>query len=107
MADEVFDTLEKFAGYGFNRSHSAAYAWVSYQTAYLKANYPVEFMSAVMSNEVANMFGLLLNSGWYWTAMYHGWSGSSAISTNFPSGVLPEITSPRSERQDSYALLNS
>jgi DNA polymerase-3 subunit alpha len=54
VADEVFDTLEKFAGYGFNRSHSAAYAWVSYQTAYLKANYPVEFMAAVMSNEVAN-----------------------------------------------------
>ena len=53
-ADDVFDTLEKFAGYGFNRSHSAAYAWVSYQTAYLKANYPVEFMAAVMSNEVSN-----------------------------------------------------
>ena len=53
-ANEVFDTLEKFAGYGFNRSHSAAYAWISYQTAYLKANYPVEFMAAVMSNEVSN-----------------------------------------------------
>ncbi len=54
VANEIFDTLEKFAGYGFNRSHSAAYAWVSYQTAYLKANYPVEFMAAVMSNEVTN-----------------------------------------------------
>ncbi len=54
VANEIFDTLEKFAGYGFNRSHSAAYAWVSYQTAYLKASYPVEFMAAVMSNEVAN-----------------------------------------------------
>jgi DNA polymerase-3 subunit alpha len=54
VANEIFDTLEKYAGYGFNRSHSAAYAWVSYQTAYLKANYPVEFMAAVMSNEVAN-----------------------------------------------------
>lgn len=53
-ANEIFDLLEKFAGYGFNRSHSAAYAWVSYQTAYLKANYPVEFMAAVMSNEVSN-----------------------------------------------------
>jgi DNA polymerase-3 subunit alpha len=53
-ANEVFDTLEKFAGYGFNRSHSAAYAWVSYQTGFLKANYPVEFMAAVMSNEVSN-----------------------------------------------------
>jgi DNA polymerase-3 subunit alpha len=54
VADDVFDTLEKFAGYGFNRSHSAAYAWVSYQTGYLKANHPVEFMAAVMSNEVSN-----------------------------------------------------
>ena len=53
-ANEIFDLLEKFAGYGFNRSHSAAYAWVSYQTAYLKANYPVEFMAAVMSNEISN-----------------------------------------------------
>jgi DNA polymerase-3 subunit alpha len=54
VADDVFDTLEKFAGYGFNRSHSAAYAWISYQTAFLKANHPVEFMAAVMSNEVSN-----------------------------------------------------
>ncbi len=54
VANEVFDTLEKFAGYGFNRSHSAAYAWISYQTGYLKANYPVEFMAAVLSNEVSN-----------------------------------------------------
>jgi DNA polymerase-3 subunit alpha len=53
-ANEIFDLLDKFAGYGFNRSHSAAYAWVSYQTAFLKANYPVEFMAAVMSNEVSN-----------------------------------------------------
>jgi DNA polymerase-3 subunit alpha len=53
-ANEIFDLLDKFAGYGFNRSHSAAYAWVSYQTAFLKANYPVEFMAAVLSNEVNN-----------------------------------------------------
>ena len=52
QANEIFDLLEKFAGYGFNRSHSAAYAWVSYQTAYLKANFPVEFMAGVMGNEV-------------------------------------------------------
>ncbi len=52
QANEIFDLLEKFAGYGFNRSHSAAYAWISYQTAFLKANYPVEFMSGVMGNEV-------------------------------------------------------
>ena len=48
-ANEIFDLLEKFAGYGFNRSHSAAYGWISYQTAFLKANYPVEFMAAVLS----------------------------------------------------------
>src|SRR5207302_4671123 len=53
-ANEIFDLLEKFAGYGFNRSHSAAYAWVSYQTAFMKANWPVEFMAAVLSNEVNN-----------------------------------------------------
>lgn len=53
-ANEIFDLLEKFAGYGFNRSHSAAYAWISYQTAFLKANHSVEFMAAVMSNEVSN-----------------------------------------------------
>jgi DNA polymerase-3 subunit alpha len=53
-ANDIFDLLEKFAGYGFNRSHSAAYAWVSYQTAFLKANYPVEFMAAVLSNEISN-----------------------------------------------------
>ena len=46
---EVFDLLEKFANYGFNKSHAAAYAVVSYQTAYLKANYPAEFMAAVMN----------------------------------------------------------
>ena len=49
---EVFDLLEKFANYGFNKSHAAAYAVVSYQTAYLKANYPVEFMAAVMNCDI-------------------------------------------------------
>ena len=51
-AGEVFDLLEKFANYGFNKSHAAAYAVVSYQTAYLKANFPVEFMAAVMNCDV-------------------------------------------------------
>jgi DNA polymerase-3 subunit alpha len=46
--------LEKFAGYGFNKSHAAAYAIVAYQTAYLKANYPVEFLSAMMTNDMAD-----------------------------------------------------
>ena len=53
-ANEIFDLLEKFAGYGFNKSHSAAYGWISYQTAFLKANCPVEFMAAVLSNEITN-----------------------------------------------------
>ena len=53
-ANTIFDLLEKFAGYGFNKSHSAAYGLISYQTAYLKANYPVEFMAGLLSNEVNN-----------------------------------------------------
>ena len=52
-ANAIFDLLEKFAGYGFNKSHAAAYAIVAYQTAYLKANYPVEFFCAMMTNDMA------------------------------------------------------
>jgi DNA polymerase-3 subunit alpha len=51
---KIFDLVEKFAGYGFNKSHSAAYALVSYQTAWLKAHYPSQFMAAVMSSELDN-----------------------------------------------------
>jgi DNA polymerase-3 subunit alpha len=54
QANQIFDLLEKFAGYGFNKSHSAAYGLISYQTAFLKANYPVEFMAALLSNEINN-----------------------------------------------------
>ncbi|BBM70240.1 DNA polymerase III subunit alpha [Rhodothermus marinus] len=53
-ADEIFDMMEKFAGYGFNKSHSAAYSIVAYQTAYLKANYPAEFMAAAMTSEMGD-----------------------------------------------------
>jgi len=53
-ATYIFDLMEKFAGYGFNKSHSAAYALVSYQTAWLKAHYPAEFMSAVLSSDMDN-----------------------------------------------------
>jgi len=53
-ASEIFDTIDKFAGYGFNKSHAAAYALVAYQTAYLKANHPVEFMAASMALELSN-----------------------------------------------------
>src|SRR5699024_11190369 len=53
-AAHIFDLVEKFAGYGFNKSHSAAYALVSYQTAWLKVHYPAAFMSAVMSADMDN-----------------------------------------------------
>ncbi|RRN56588.1 DNA polymerase III subunit alpha [Pseudoxanthomonas sp. SGNA-20] len=53
-ADEIFDLMEKFAGYGFNKSHAAAYALVSYQTAWLKRHYPAEFMAATMSSDMDN-----------------------------------------------------
>ncbi|WP_119303191.1 DNA polymerase III subunit alpha [Dongia deserti] len=53
-AAQIFDQVNKFAGYGFNKSHAAAYALVAYQTAYLKANYPVEFLAASMTYELAN-----------------------------------------------------
>ncbi len=53
-AEKIFDLIAKFAEYGFNKSHSAAYALISYQTAYLKAHYPVEFMAALLTSEVQN-----------------------------------------------------
>jgi DNA polymerase-3 subunit alpha len=54
LSIKIFDLVEKFAGYGFNKSHSAAYALVSYQTLWLKAHYPAEFMAAVMSADMDN-----------------------------------------------------
>jgi DNA polymerase-3 subunit alpha len=53
-ADRVWELMEKFAGYGFNKSHAAAYALVAYQTAYFKANYPVEFMAALLTSEMGD-----------------------------------------------------
>src|SRR5215470_619318 len=53
-AEAIFDLLARFADYGFNKSHAAAYALVAYQTAYMKANYPVEFMAASMTLDMAN-----------------------------------------------------
>ena len=53
-ASDIFDQVAKFAGYGFNKSHAAAYALVAYQTAYLKANYPVEFLAASMTFDMGN-----------------------------------------------------
>jgi len=54
-ATDLFDKIQQFAGYGFNKSHSMAYAFVAYQTAYLKANYPVEFMAALLTSESGDL----------------------------------------------------
>src|SRR5262249_8480773 len=52
--EKIFDLMAQFAGYGFNKSHSAAYAVLAYQTAYLKTHYPVEFMAALLTSETGN-----------------------------------------------------
>ena len=54
VAETIFEQAEKFAGYGFNKGHAAAYAQVAYQTAFLKANYPVEFLAASMTLDIGN-----------------------------------------------------
>ncbi|HUI65959.1 MAG TPA: OB-fold nucleic acid binding domain-containing protein, partial [Bacteroidota bacterium] len=54
LASDIFDLIEKFASYGFNKSHSVAYSVIAYQTAYLKAHYPAEFMAANLSSEIGN-----------------------------------------------------
>jgi DNA polymerase-3 subunit alpha len=54
LAGEIFDLIEKFASYGFNKSHSVAYSVIAYQTAYLKAHYPAEFMAATLSSEIGS-----------------------------------------------------
>jgi DNA polymerase-3 subunit alpha len=53
-AEKIFDLMEEFAGYGFNKSHSCAYAYLAYQTAWLKAHYPVEFVAAMLTSETGN-----------------------------------------------------
>ena len=60
-ATEIFDQMETFARYGFNKSHSAAYALVSYQTAYLKTHYPVEFMASLMTSEMGDTDKVIKN----------------------------------------------
>ena len=62
-AAKIFDLMEFFAGYGFNKSHSTTYAWVAYQTAYLKANYPSHFMAALLTIEAANTDKLAMYLG--------------------------------------------
>lgn len=54
VAEKIFDQISKFAGYGFNKSHSTGYSLISYQTAYLKANFPLEFMTALLNSEIGN-----------------------------------------------------
>jgi DNA polymerase-3 subunit alpha len=61
LAGEIFDLIERFAGYGFNKAHSAAYAVIAAQTAYLKANFPVEFMAALLSTEIGNTDKIVVN----------------------------------------------
>ncbi len=62
-AEAVFDLMAKFAAYGFNKSHSAAYALIAYQTAYLKAHYPVEFMAALLTEDMENTDKVIKNIG--------------------------------------------
>jgi DNA polymerase-3 subunit alpha len=50
LADKIFAFIEPFAGYGFNKSHAAAYGWIAYQTAYLKANHPLQYLTALMTS---------------------------------------------------------
>ena len=59
-AEKIFDLMEHFAGYGFNKSHSAAYALIAYQTAYLKAHYPLEFIASLLTSEIGNTDKVIL-----------------------------------------------
>ena len=60
LAEEIYDLIEKFASYGFNKSHSVAYSVVVYQTAYLKAHYPAEYMAATLTSEIGNTDKIVL-----------------------------------------------
>src|SRR5262249_30336939 len=53
--EKIFDLMEQFAGYGFNKSHSAAYAYLAFVTAYFKAHYPIDFMAALLTSETGNV----------------------------------------------------
>jgi DNA polymerase-3 subunit alpha len=61
LAKEIYDLIERFAGYGFNKAHSAAYAVIAAQTAYMKANFPVEFMAALLSTDIGNTDKIVFN----------------------------------------------
>ena len=79
-ADEIFDLLAKFADYGFNKSHAAAYALVAYQTAWCKANYPVEFLAASMTLDKSNTDKL---------AEFRNEASRSASRSNRPRSIFP------------------
>ena len=119
-ANAIFDILNKFAGYGFNKAHSAAYALLSYQTGYLKANYPVQFMAAVLSTELGNSekvahyiaecesMGLKVSgpdineSREMFTPVFHGASvtGDRSSASASPSPITPN-PSPASQNESS------
>ena len=63
IAERLFDLIDKFGGYGFNKSHSAAYAMIAYQTAYLKTHYPVQFMAALLTQDMGNQDKTIKNIG--------------------------------------------
>lgn len=95
-ADEIFDYMEKFAGYGFNKSHAAAYALISYQTAWLKAHYPAEFMAATMSSELDNT-----------DQLKHFYDDARANGIEFLPPDINEsdyLFTPNSQKQIRYAL---
>ncbi|MEO1657525.1 MAG: DNA polymerase III subunit alpha [Pseudomonadota bacterium] len=75
-AESIFELVAKFAGYGFNKSHAAAYAWIAYQTAYLKAHHPAAFLAASMSLDLANTDKL---------AIFHGEAKRAGVPVHPPS----------------------
>jgi len=94
-ADEIFDLLARFADYGFNKSHAAAYALVSYQTAYMKARHPVEFLAASMQLDIANTDKL---------AVFRQEAQAAGIAILPPSVVTSEIAFSVVDGQICYAL---
>ncbi|MBU4489246.1 MAG: DNA polymerase III subunit alpha [Actinobacteria bacterium] len=117
-ATRVFDLIEKFGGYGFNKSHSTAYAFVSYQTAYLKAHYPTEYMAALMTIYMDNQDRLVeyinecrrmgievrlpdinMSDGYFTPYDSHILFGLSAV-RNVGSAVVEQIISARDEGGD-------
>ena len=84
-AKKIFDLMEFFAGYGFNKSHSTTYAWVAYQTGYLKANYPAHFMAALLTIEAANTDKLAMYLGRVPRSGRHRCSPPTSTPARWPS----------------------